>query len=243
LNIHHSERTSDDQGGGVDLRQQLVNQGEIGPIHQVSLPLVMITRLQAIMIDVDLKLLKQSFASHNLRQSPARMYEELIRPMLSRHSVLAKAEVRDSGSGLHILLHFDRAVEFLCEGDRARWQAITRAIQLLLPSDPDAPGITAVTRPVGATNSKNGRAVSVLKEGEPITAREVLDLFEEIRTAPVRTVMGILLGRDALSPCPLCQGESTMLAPLDHVAMCYGGCGKVGLDRVYDLFMAPRVED
>ena len=225
---------------GVDLREQLVNEGKIGPISHVSLPMEMITRLRGIMFDVDPKQFCDEIADEALRSNPAVFYEQIIRPMSMRNHVLAKAQVRLSGSGLHVLLLLHSPIVFHNEEERAHWARVIKVVQRLLPSDPDAPGITAMTRPVGSTNRKNGATVSILAPGEPVSAAEVLDLYEATKQAPVKKIMQVLLGSERVSPCPICGGKDSALAGLDRIATCYGSCGKVKLSRIYDVFLAPR---
>ena len=52
-------------------------------------------------------------------------------------------------------------------GQPNRWAAAVKIVQCVLPTDPDCPGITALTRPVGSVNGKNGAAVRVLKTMSP----------------------------------------------------------------------------
>jgi hypothetical protein len=58
--------------------------------------------------------------------------------------------------------------------------------------------------------------------------------------SPFKTVMGILLGAGRVAPCPICRVEGSSLSALDREGRCYGGCGKVKLERLYDVFLAPR---
>src|SRR5262249_52176114 len=156
-------------------------------------------------------------------------YEELVEPWLSRHPVFRKAEVRDSGRGLHVLILFDRPVEFATQGERQLWAGVVKVVQRLLPTDPGCPGITALTRPVGSVNSKNGKKVRRLKKGRPVDPREVLALYEQARAAPFRTVAS-LFGAERVSPCPVCKAEGSALVVLDHTGKCYQ-CGKVRIGQ------------
>jgi hypothetical protein len=160
--------------------------------------------------------------------------------MLARNSVLSQAEVRRSGRGLHAILWFTHPVEFTTDAERQRWAAIVSVIQRLLPTDPDCPGITALTRPLGSINGKNRFAVKQLYPGKPVTAKAVMELFHQARSSPFRTVARILLGSDHLKPCPVCNGSGTRLDVLDFVGKCYGSCGKIGIDRLYAVYLTPR---
>jgi hypothetical protein len=116
-----------------------------------------------------------------------------------------------------------------------------RALQAVLPTDPDAPGITATTRALGSINSKNGMKVTRLHRGKPVAIQAVLDFFQQLRSSPIKTVMEILFGTDRVRPCPVCGDEDSTLAALDRVGTCYGSCGKVELARLYDVFLDPRI--
>ena len=113
-------------------------------------------------------------------------------------------------------------------------------VQASLPIDPDAPGITATTRAIGSVNEKNGAEVTVLAEGEPVTEAEVLGLYGKMLKAPFRTVMKILTGGETMQPCPHCGKDGTKLSALNYAGRCYGSCGNVKIDKLYDLVLAPR---
>src|SRR5205823_4305741 len=89
------------------------------------------------------------------RSSPARFYRQIVAPWLERHPVLMDAEVLCSGRGLHVIPWFANPVEFSTDAERRRWSGIIKAVQAVLPTDPSAPGLTALSRPVGSTNGKN----------------------------------------------------------------------------------------
>ena len=156
--------------------------------------------------------------------------------------MLARAQVRVSGTGVHAIICLATPIMFRSEAERQRWAATVKVVQRLLPTDPDVTCITAMTRPVGSVNGKNGRRVCVLAEGKPVTAKEMLVLFKQVQAAPVRTVMQILLGAEQVSPCPICKKEGTTLSAPDRVPRCYGACGRVTLSQLYDLFLRPRPE-
>jgi len=229
-------------GPNVDLREQLVNDGTIGPITAVSLPEAVITRLRGIMLDIDPRILAVQLIGKVANQHPTRFYENVLGQWLQRHPVLTKAQVRCSGTGLHVLLLLDTPIEIATETERQRWALIVKIIQRCLPSDPDAPGITAMTRPIGSINGKNGSKVTMIAPGQPVTAAELLALFMEMHGTPVRTVTRILFGQDRITPCPICHKEGTSLGVLDRSAKCYGACGTVKLSQIFDLFYAPRAK-
>jgi hypothetical protein len=47
-------------GDNVDLREQLVNDGAVGPIEQVSVPISLIMRINSILFDIDPQLYQPS---------------------------------------------------------------------------------------------------------------------------------------------------------------------------------------
>jgi len=240
---HFEHLQSTSQHARTDLREQLVNDGAIGPITQVSVPMENITRVNGILLDVDLGLFRTTIAGKNWKFNTTSFYEQIIKPMLARHSVLARAQVRLSGTGLHVILRLDPPIIFSNEAERQKWAAIIPAIQRVLPSDPDAPGMTGTTRPIGSVNGKNGVKVVLLANGAPVTPDQVEDLFKEICAAPVQVVTRILFGTERISPCPVCGEADTVLSAGDRVAKCYGGrggCGQVKLAKLYDVFLKPR---
>ena len=85
------------------------------------------------------------------------------------------------------------------------------------------------------------RKVRRLAKGRPDPAAKVVGLFEDVCRRPFRTIATILLGGDRISPCPVCGGPDTTLGVQDHVGLCYGGCGKVKLGRLYDVYLKPRM--
>lgn len=228
------------EGDRVDHREQLVNEGRSGPVELVSIPADMVTALLAIMLDVDPKFIAPELIGDGKGTVGFRLYKQLVANWLDHDPLFKKAEVRHSGTGVHVLFRFDRPVEFQSVGDRQRWQGVVKAIQSAIPTDPTAPGITALTRPVGSTNSKNGKVVKVLRPGTPVTADEVLDFYGRLRSKPFLTVARLLFGTDRVSPCPVCKGKGRNLAAGDRVGHCYGGCGKVGLADLLGTFMTQQ---
>lgn len=221
----------------VDVREALFNVGAVGTAAEIATPAELITALRGILLDVDPKLLKPEICK-GLGKEPASYYETLVQPWLQQDPVLRKAQVRVSGIGLHVILSFSPAIVLATPADRCRWEARIRVIQRVLPVDPAAPGINAMTRPVGSINGKNGRTVSVLTPGEPVTAAEVEALFDRILRAPFSSIASILLGDNSqISPCPVCRVKDSTLRVTAKVGHCYGPCGKVTLGRLYDCFL------
>jgi hypothetical protein len=227
-------------GDQVDLREQLYNAREVGPIDRVQLPLENITEIHAIGFDLDLELYRPDSLIGPALGSPAEFAEQSLVPMLARHPALRGAEVRDTGRNLHAIIWFDQPVVFQYDGIRRRWAGYVKVIQAALPIDPDMPGITALTRPVGSINGKTGRPVATLRAGTPVPVADVLALYDQMVRAPFRTVMGIIFGAERVSPCPVCGVAGSSLSALDREGRCYGNCGKVKIDRLYDTILAPR---
>ena len=227
-------------GDVIDLREQLVNQRESGPYRAVQLITEQVATLHAFFLDLDLHLIRPGPLAPGLEVGPAAFYEQTVRHWLARHPVLADAEVRDSGGGLHIIPWLAEPVAFATDGQRRRWDGIVRAVQAVLPVDPHQPGITGLTRALGSTNSKHDAVVERLKVGKPVPVDRVEHLFEQMSRSPFRTVMLVLLGAERIRPCPVCRAEGTTLSAADFVGFCYDSCGKVKLAQLYDLFLAPR---
>lgn len=224
----------------VDHRRQLFNGGQSGPIEAVQLPVEMITSLLGIMLDFDPDRFREDVVSRKVRADPVKFYKRFVRKMLARHPVFSKAEVRNSGRGLHVIIRFEKPLEFATDADRQRWSAIVKVIQRLLPTDPGCPGITALTRSLGSVNSKNDGTVKLLHKGQPVPAEDVVGLFNEARSSPFRTIARLLFGDDHVMPCPVCNAPDSKLDALDFVGKCYGGCGKVRIDQLFDVLLKVR---
>jgi hypothetical protein len=223
-----------------DCRQQLYNDGRCGSIKHIQVSRELIHTLRGVLFDIDPGHLRSGELLGKIRTDPVRFFERTIKPRLARHPTLAKARVVNSGTGLHVLLMFDEPVPIDSDSDRERIEAIYEAVLPVLPIDPDQPGITATTRRIGSVNTKNGAKVALLARGEPVTFEEVERLAQLVVNAPFRTITSVLLGADVVTPCPFCRGDKTSLRIMDHVGMCYGACGKVTLDQLFDRLYLPR---
>jgi hypothetical protein len=223
--------------GPVDEREGLFNDAPVGSAAVIQIPAERITKLHGFVVDVDPKLLVPGNPAFPPADDPRRFYD-LIRPVLDRHPLARHAEVRNSGTGLHLITRFEPAVEFRSAGEQRRWAALVRACQCSLPSDPAAPGITALTRSVGSVNAKNGATVEVLRPAEPVDPARVAEFVAELADAPFQTVAMIWLGTDQVAPCPVCRAPGSRLGVLDRVAQCYR-CGKVTLEALFDAVLVP----
>ncbi|QVL31727.1 hypothetical protein KIH39_23255 [Telmatocola sphagniphila] len=225
----------------VDNREQLCNTGETGPIERVSRAEAEITQLNAMLIDIDLCLLRPAIVDEHLQLGgPEAVYQNVISPWLERSPILRQAEVRFSGGGYHIIVWLSPTVQFHGEYERDRWSRYVRVVQCLLPSDPDCPGITALTRPIGSINSKNGVEVRQLKAGKPVSPEEIVEHIEVVRNAPFGVIAEQLLGSRRINPCPKCKAPNSRLDVLDRIGKCYGGCGRIKLEDLFDLYLSPR---
>jgi hypothetical protein len=228
----------DTQHRDVDMREALYNDRQTGPVTSIQLPVERITRLHGILFDFDPKLLVPDNVLFPPADTPEALYRG-IRPVLERHALARSAEVRSSGTGLHVIVWLDPAVELQAESDQEHWNAVVKAVQSTLPADPDAPGMTALTRPVGSVNGKNGATVRVLKTGVAIKPAAVLEYLNGLLNLPFKGVVEPLIGGDRISPCPVCRKQGTRLDVLDNAGKCYNGCSTVHLEDVYDCMLKP----
>lgn len=231
---------SDQPVSTEDMRESLCNEREEGAITKVSLPEDRITSLHGIVFDIDVDLYQESRLIPQPNVSAQVFFEQTLATWLANDPVLTNAEVRYTGRNLHVLLWFDIPLEFQADCDRERWSAIVQVVQTALPIDPNQPGITALTRPIGSRNSKTHQQVAELKSPTPVTIDNVLSLYDRMCRAPFRTVFRILNGDDRCEPCPLCEAQNSQFSALDRVGQCYAKCGRVDLANLFHLLLKPR---
>ena len=236
-------KTKKKRTSGVDRRQQLFNEGQKGPIAKIQVSTERIFQLNGVLFDIDPPLYKKGVVLPKFTLDPRQFYRRYLKHWLDRNPTLAKCHVRMTGTGLHAILWFVNPVELITDADRVSWAAKSEVIQAALPIDPDQPGITATTRAIGSINSKNDERVVGLRRGTLVSQEEVEDLFDQMVSSPFKTVMNVLTGEDKLSPCPVCGTDSSQLRALDHAGSCYGSCGRIKLQDLYDLVLAPRKQD
>ena len=221
----------------IDHFELLTNDRKTGPIKQIQLPKDLVTTVHGIMFDIDPKNfdpLKYPAVSQNADA----FYQQVVSKWLGNSEVLKNAEVRMSGSGLHILLWVVDPIELSSESDQEKWDCVIKTVQACLPIDPGQPSITCCTRAIGSTNSKNGASVVQLAAGTSITQEDINGLYEAMKTTPFSTVCKILHGSDKVSTCPVCQQEGTSLSAFGHIGKCYK-CKKVSLEQLYSTVFAP----
>jgi hypothetical protein len=221
----------------IDKRETLWNEGLTGKAGSIQVPTERITRLLGVLFDLDpAKLAENPWFPP--ADNPVEFHAN-IKPVLQRHPLASHAEVRASGTGLHAIVRLDPPVELETAAAQKWWAALVRAVQCSLPVDPNAPGITALTRAIGSINSKNGAVVKVLEPGEPIDPASVIEFVKELARARFKTVAMILRGCEHIQPCPICRRDGTHLDILDRVGKCYGHCGRVSLARIFDTIYKP----
>lgn len=224
----------------IDFREALFNGGDVGRITDIQVSTQRITAVDGILFDIDGKLLQKSSLIPEIPADPAVFYERVVKYWLQNHSVLSKAEVRNSGTGLHAILRLKPARVIESDQDRIRLSGIIQVVQAALPIDPDQPGITAVTRPIDSINSKNGAHVTRLAAGQPVDFDEIMQLYREMKEAPFRTLLQTLAERDFVAPCPICGKDDSRLTGLARFGQCYGSCGRVSLNRLCGALLKPR---
>ncbi len=221
-----------------DEREAIVNDRARGPAHEIAVKVEEVAAIHGFMIDLDCGILNPDVLGADAVASAEALYNEHVSHWLDRDPVLAKAEVRDTGGGLHVLLWLDQPI--LCGSEEAReWDAIARGIRNALPGDPSVNGIIAMTRPVGALNTKYEppREVRQLREGHPITRDEILAFDRRVTDHPARLWMTVFCGGERVSPCPMCRAEGSSLGVAGSwQCRCYG-CGRVSAaSLVYRFF-------
>ena len=221
-----------------DLREQLFNQGEIGPVGLVSASIKAVGQIRGILIDIDLNLFQPDGVFSPVGLTSEEFYERHLINWLKNHPVLSQAEVRFTGSGFHVLLWFEEPLALQGFTDITRWSNLVDVVQVSLPSNPKQPGINALTWPVGSINSKNGLEVKQLKEGGFVTREEVMELASWIIAEPFAMTLKIWFGGEQVSPCPVCRHEGSYLEPSrSWYGRCYGECSLVRYDNMVQAIL------
>lgn len=225
----------------VDLREQLQNEGKVGPLKSVQLSEARIRTVRGILFDLDFRKFRIGGVIRREYESSETFYLKVLKKWIERDETLKSLQMRDSGNNIHGILMFREPVKILNDYDRERWSLIVRVVQAALPIDPGQPGITALTRPIGSVNSKTGREARLLAEGTPVSTDEVLDLFRRMNEQPFAVVGKILFGKDKVKPCPICNSDDSTLSVGPWAGTCYS-CRRVALPKLYDLVLKAKSE-
>lgn len=239
--------------GAADQREALFNSGAVGTFKEVMVRHHEVALLRGILIEIDGECLRVGNVIESMPTDGFELYERHVRGWLDNHPTLRKAEVRFSGRWLHCILWLDTPIEIKSDRRRELWDEVVVAVQRALPSDPEAPALLAMTRPVGSVNSKTGRKVELIKPGEPVTEREVFNFVDDLTQRGFATVTQILFGSTIVSPCPFCREEESSLsgtAPryrtsdpkIINRGSCYH-CGKVPLNDLIGLVLKGREKE
>ena len=137
-----SSRSNSTRATGYDdIREAIFNGRECGPAFSIARPVDQVSAIHGFMIDLDCGILDPAVVGQECVESADILYERHVQGWLERDPVLAKAEARNTGHGLHILLWLDEPI--ICNGDEARhWDKIARGLRVVLPGDPNLNGIT-----------------------------------------------------------------------------------------------------
>jgi len=225
--------------GGDDERESLVNDHRRGVKYEITPKIEEVAAINAFMNDLDCKIFNPAVVGEESVESAAALYGQHVRHWLDRDPVLAKAEVRDTGGGLHIILRLDEPI-IVAAGESRIWDDIARGICNALPGDPNLNGLIALTRPVAAMNTKYNppREVRLLRPGEHLTRAEILDLTRRVAEQPAHLWMRLFFGGERVEPCPFCGKESLGVAGYWQVR-CYG-CGRVNAASLVYRFYSPE---
>ena len=156
-----------------DFREALFNSGQVGPIEHVQVSTARIVQLRGILFDLDPHLYRESAILPKLPSDPEEFYRDIASHWLSRHPVLDKAQVRNSGTGLHAILFLNEPLVFNSDAERERWAGIIQVVQAAMPW-------TLISRAsqrqldLWAVQTRRTALKSLLKEGLPVTAEEIL---------------------------------------------------------------------
>lgn len=237
----HPATTADNN----DERESLVNDRRRGRASEIAVKVSEVTSIWAFMLEIDIDILDPDACGAEALASPEAFYDAHVSMWLSRDPVLSRAEVRDSGHGLHVLFWLDEPIT--CNDEQAKkWDAVAYGIRNVLPCDPRGPGLIAMSRPVGAMNTKHEphKEVRQLKAGQPISRGDIEDLAKRLADAPSRLWMALFHGGERAQPCPLCGDEGTSLGVAGAwMVRCYG-CGRVDAAAlVYRHFTRQFLED
>src|SRR5262245_57428719 len=119
MNDHRHEKPRATPPG--DIREAMYNEQATGPASLIQLPRERITSLHGIVLDLDPGLLRPDNRFFPASVDP-RAFFEGIKPVLDRHALARHAEVRASGTGLHLIVWLEPAVEMHSADEQGRWE-------------------------------------------------------------------------------------------------------------------------
>ncbi len=232
---------SSDTGCNVscsDNRETLCNARITGHAQIIQYKLEEIVELRGVMVDVDPQYLSTTLPWGHALGDPRSLWIEHIQKGLAAIGLVEFIEARMSGTGLHLVIWFDMPVPLASQRDREIWDARIRLLQSLLLGDPQSPGITALTRPVGSRNSKSQVEVETIHAGRPITAEQFAIIVDQLAAEPARTVIRYVYGSDRVTPCPYCGVVDTTCSALYRNTTSYNCCGKRDLLNLFQRMHA-----
>ena len=236
------EHGSHEERGANDIRESLVNDRRRGTKYEITPKVDEVAAIHGFMNDLDCKVFDPAVVGVECVESAEAFYSQHVRLWLDRDPVLSKAEVRDTGGGLHTILWLDEPI-IVAPGEARIWDDIARGICNALPGDPNLNGIIALTRPVAAMNTKYipPREVRQLRPGEPVSRAEILELSRLVAEQPARLWMRLFFGGERAEPCPFCGKKSLGVAGYWQVR-CYQ-CGRANAASLVYRFYLPEFLD
>jgi len=119
VNDSSSAATQDEPSRPVfDEREAIVNERASGPAHNIAVKVEEVAAIHGFMIGLDCGILNPEVLGAAAVASAEVLYSEHVRQWLDNDPLLSRAEVRDTGGGLHVLLWLDEPI--LCDGEEAR---------------------------------------------------------------------------------------------------------------------------
>ena len=225
----------------LDIFQQLFNDGQFGQKGAIRDEFKSVTHIPAVRIRLNPDHYRNSLMVPSSTLTPCDFYEKVVKNWLDQHPLLAKAEARDLGDAIDVILWLDSPIAISGKRQRYAWAGLIKVVQSILPINPQHPSMNATTRATGSVIGSTGHKVSLIRQGEPLTKNELSGLYVRMAVRPFDMVMRVVTSQDRLDPCPLCKANgSSLVARRDH-GFCDGGCGEVTLAQLYDLiFNSPE---
>lgn len=99
----------------ADMWEQLFDDGHMGRLRSVRRPESDVFQLRGFLFVLYPELLMSPSPFGLIPSDLDAFYRDIIAPILGRHPLLAKAEVRNCGDELHVILWFDEDLPLACE--------------------------------------------------------------------------------------------------------------------------------